>query len=99
MGKLFMFIMWLSAVLYLPIQIATSVYARGIRRVLSFVSIPLAIVVAIVMMWGFSTESNLWPIWRLLVCPWLVAGRIGCAFAERCARHQYEMNSNPSCVE
>jgi hypothetical protein len=86
LGALIIVVGYLSALVYLPLQIATSIYVRGFRRWITLLPVPFAAWVTWVTIRAVQAESNLAPICMIFCSPVVVLFLIACISAERSNR-------------
>ncbi len=86
LGALIMFVGYVSALTYVPLQIGTSIFARRHIRWLSLAPVPFAIFIAVITFQAWQQQSNLWPICALFVCPIFIVHLLACIAAESSQR-------------
>ena len=81
--NVFMLLAYLGCpLLYIPLQIVTSIYCRGVARRYSLAPIPFAAFVFVITAISFLQEDNLWPICMIILSPVAIAYLCGCLLAE-----------------
>jgi hypothetical protein len=93
-GSIIISVGYLCALLYFPLQIGTSIYARGMTRRLSLLPIPFAAFVVWYTVDLVRRESNLAPICMIFCSPVAVLFLVACLMAER-ARRRLALPTEP----
>lgn len=66
----FLFAGWgLPFTVYLVLQAISALVLSGKLRVISLIPIPFMLVVSVVTVLALQSQSNMWPIWLILLSP------------------------------
>jgi len=69
----FLFFGWgLPFSLYVLFQVVAPLLAEGKYRALAMVPVPIMCIVVVVTFFSYQANSNLWPIWLILVSPFML---------------------------